>query len=155
VITLALLVLFYLYRETDVWLQLLGNTAKTKGAFAEAIRGESIFRTPANTWCNLAYVLVGLYILAYAWWDARRETTEQDPYAVRRPALMGLFGVACLVLGFGSGLMHASLTSLGHKSDVFGMYFSMSALIALHWARLIPDIPFGQRRVPAKEPTSD
>jgi hypothetical protein len=39
-----------------------------------------------------------------------------------QPALMGLFGVACIVLGFGSGLMHAAMMPLGHKLDVFGMF---------------------------------
>jgi len=35
---------------------------------------------------------------------------------------MGLFGVACVVLGVGSGLMHAAMMPWVHKLDVFGMF---------------------------------
>lgn len=120
---------------------------KSAHAFAEAIH-PGIFRTRANTWTNLSYVLVGLYVVAFAWWDARKETTEHDPYAVQQPALMGLFGVACFVLGIGSGLMHASMMPLGHKIDVFGMFMTLAALIALQWARWVPVVPFAKRRWP-------
>lgn len=143
VFMVALAILYYAYRDTDVWYLWFGEPLKTRHAFAEAIRG-SIFRTQANTWSNVGYVLVGLYIVAYAWWDARRETSAHDPYAVRQPALMGMFGVACIVLGIGSGLMHAAMTGWGHKADVFGMFISMSMLIALQWARWIPAVPFSR-----------
>ncbi len=145
--TFLLVVLYYFYGNTDVWFLLYENTLKSSGSFAETPR-PSIFRTPANTWSNLGYILVGLYIIAYAWWDARRENTEQDPYAVRTPALMGLYGVACIVVGLGSGLMHASLMGFGHKMDVLGMFFVFVALIALQWARWIPFVPFTNRRWP-------
>jgi hypothetical protein len=48
VITLALLVLFLLYRDTDLWLRWTGNIPKSEGTFAEAVR-PGVFRTPANT----------------------------------------------------------------------------------------------------------
>jgi len=60
----------------------MGNTAKPRGAFAEAVY-PGIFRTRANTWSNPGYFLVGLYVIAFAWCDARRKTTEHEPYAVR------------------------------------------------------------------------
>lgn len=64
VITFALLVLYGLYRDTDVWFLWFGNPLKTQHAFAETIR-PGIFRTRANTWTNLSYVFVGLYVVAY------------------------------------------------------------------------------------------
>ena len=146
-ITFVLLVLFCLYRDTDIWFIWMGYPLKDRSAFTEAMHS-SIFRTPANTWSNLAYIFVGLYIVAFAWWDARRKTTEHDPYAVRQPALMGLFGVACIVVGIGSGAMHASMMPWGHKADVFGMFLTFIALIALQWARWVPFVPFTNRRWP-------
>ncbi len=140
-LTLILLALYFYYQETDVWFLWLGHPLPENHVFNEATRA-SIFRTPANTWTNLAYVLAGIYIAAYAWWDARRDASESDPYAVRQPALMGLLGIACIILGFGSGAMHAALMGWGHKLDVFGMYISMSTLIALQWARWLPSLPF-------------
>ncbi len=148
VLFLVLLVLFILYRDTDIWYLWFGNQPKDQHAFAEAIT-PGIFRTRSNSWSNLAYVLVGIYIVTYAWWDLRRTTTDRDPYAVRQPALMALYGMACIVLGFGSGLMHASMMPFGHKADVFGMFFTFAALIALQWGRWIPYVPFTNRRWPS------
>lgn len=148
VLVLILLVLFVIYRETDIWYLRFGSELKDHHAFAEAIT-PGIFRTPANTWSNLFYIFVGLYIVVYAWWDARRPTTKHDPYAVRQPALMAHYGFACIVLGFGSGLMHASLMSFGHKADVFGMFYVFVVLITLQWGRWIPYLPFSNRRWPS------
>ncbi len=145
---LVLLVLFILFRNTDIWYLWYGNEPEDHHAFAEVVT-PGIFRTRANTWSNLAYVFVGLYIVAYSWWDARRTTTERDPYAVRQPALMALYGLACIVLGFGSGLMHAAMMGFGHRADVFGMFFVFVTLIALQWGRWIPYLPFSNRRWPS------
>lgn len=152
--TLATVVLYLVYRDTDVWTQWLGDSgwgawpSGSETHFAERIRPESVFRTPSNTFSNLAYVYVGFYILAYALWDFRRETGPAAPYAIRQPALMALLGFACMFLGFGSGFMHASLTSLGHWYDLLGMYGSLAAVIALHWGRWAPSVPLGTRRLP-------
>lgn len=147
VVCSILLVLFFLYSDTDVWFLWFGNSLPADHVFAEAIH-PGIFRTCANTWSNLGFVFVGLYVVAFAWWDARRKTTECDSYAVRQPALMGLFGIACIVVGFGSAAMHASLMSWGHLSDVFGMFIVFLSLIVLQWARWIPVVSLGGRRWP-------
>lgn len=153
-ITLATIVLYAVYRDTDVWTQWLGDTgwgawpSGSETHFAERIRPESIFRTPSNTFSNLAYVWVGLYILAYAAWDYRRGENLAAPHAVRDPALMAFFGLFCVFLGFGSGFMHASLASLGHWYDLLGMYGSLAAVLALHWGRWLPSVSLGKRRLP-------
>lgn len=144
-ITLGLFVLYMIYRDTDVWYVWTGTPLRLEHAFAEQVRG-SIFRQPANTWSNLGFVLVGLYLMAYGWWDYRRDLPEDAPYALRQPALMVNFGLACVVLGFGSGFMHAAMNSLGHRLDVFGMFISVSALIALQLARRFPTLPLGAWR---------
>jgi len=134
IVTLALLILYYIYRDTDVWYLWAAQPLQLQHAFNEAVQ-PSIFRQPANTLSNLGFIFVGLYMVAYAAWDARRDTQSTDPYAVRHPALMAFFGIACIVLGIGSGLMHGAMTSWGHKADVYGMYITMTALIALQWGR--------------------
>lgn len=142
VIMSIMLALFVLYRDTDIWFLCYGYSLPADHVFAEAIH-PGIFRTCSNTWSNMGFVFVGLYVVAFAWWDARRKTTEYDSYAVRQPPLMGLFGIACIVVGFGSTAMHASLTPWGHLSDVFGMFFVFLSLIVLQWARWIPDLSLG------------
>lgn len=151
--TLGCIALFYAYRNEDVWARWLGKGAAAWPAgnethFGERITGASIFRTPANTVSNLAYAYVGFYVLAYALYDFRRKTAAPDPYAVRQPALMAYFGCVCVLLGFGSGFMHASLTSTGGWYDIYAMFGSLVAIIALHWARWIPAIPLGSNRLP-------
>lgn len=147
VIMTIMLVLFVLYKDTDIWFLCYGYSLPEDHVFAEAIH-PGIFRTCSNTWSNMGFVFVGLYVVAFAWWDARRETTKYDCYAVRQPSMMGLFGIACIVVGFGSTAMHASLTPWGHLFDVFGMYIVLLSLAALQWARWIPDVPLGGRRRP-------
>lgn len=144
---LFLVLLYLVYRDTDVWLVLSDTPLRSKHAFNEAVYG-SIYRQRANTLSNIGYVLVGLYVIAYAWWDFRRPTKDTDPYAVRHPALMGLFGLTCMELGIGSGLMHAAMSSWGHKLDVLGMVATLAALFALHWARWIPSVRIGGRCLP-------
>ena len=145
--TLVLVVLYLIYRDTDVWMILCDTPLPAKHGFNEALHA-SIYRQRANTLSNLAYVLVGLYVIAYAWWDYRRPTKETDPYAVRHPALMGLFGMTCIELGIGSGLMHAAMTPWGWKLDVLGMIAPLSVLVALHCVRWVPSIPLGGIRWP-------
>jgi len=152
-ITLSWIVFYFTYRDANVWQHWLGSDGGqkwptgTETHFYERIYPNSVFRTPANTWSNLGYVLVGLYILAYALYDARRATTQTDPNAVRQPALLAYLGVFCIILGFGSAFMHASLTSEGHWADVFGMFGSIVALIALHWGRWCPTLTVGSYQV--------
>lgn len=146
-ITLLLVILYLIYRDTDVWMNYSNHPLGGKHAFNELVYG-SIYRQRANTLSNLAYILVGLYVIAYAWWDYRRPTTASDPYAVRHPALMVYFGLTCIVLGIGSGLMHAAMTPWGHKLDVLGMVATVTALAALHWARWIPAVPVAGRNLP-------
>lgn len=145
---LLLVVLYFIYRDTDVWMLLSDSPLRKKHAFNEAVYG-SIYRQRANTLSNIGYVLVGLYVIAYAWWDYRRPTSESDPYAVRHPALMLLFGITCIELGFGSGLMHAAMNSWSHKLDVLGMVATVTALAVLHWARWVPGVRVSGRFLPS------
>lgn len=154
VVTLITVVLYYTYRETDVWAQWLGDDGPqrwpqgTETFFNERIRAASIFRTPANTFSNLSYVFVGFYVLAYALWDFRRPLGPNAAYALRKPPLMVYFGIVCIGLGVGSAYMHASITGIGGWWDILFMFGSLVGIIAIHWARWIPEIPLGAFRLP-------
>ena len=114
-IMLLWVVFYYAYRDANVWLHWLGSDGAQKWPtgnethFAERIHPNSVFRTPSNTWSNLGYVFVGVYILAYALYDFRRPTSESDPYAVRVLALMYYNGLLCVGHGFCTGYIHAVL----------------------------------------------
>jgi hypothetical protein len=154
-VTLATVAFYYAYRDANPWLQWLGSDgaqrwpAGSETHFNERIFPFNVFRTPANTFSNLGYVFVGLYIVAYALWDFLRPVGEHAPYAIRRPALMVYFGLVCVFLGFGSAFMHASLTGIGGWFDILAMFGSLVAIVALHWGRWFPEIPLGKYRLPS------
>lgn len=136
-VALALLAAWLAWSEADVWAGWVEAEECRAPRYAERVVIASVFRTRANTWSNLAYVLVGLYALALAAHDAR----APGPGQVRRtPALSALFGLGCLVLGAGSSLFHASLTRVGQHLDVAAMYLPLLALLAVSASRLSPRI---------------
>jgi hypothetical protein len=148
-VTAAVAVLFYAFRDAPVWDTFMSSGEFRKPAYSEAIYPNSIFRTRANTWSNLAYVLPGLYAIALGFWDWRRKPEPTAPYVVRQPALGMLYGVACIYLGVGSGIFHASLTRWGQQLDVAAMYSPLVVLVAIHWARWLPRVRLGRRALPA------
>jgi hypothetical protein len=107
-------------------------------AYAERVDINEVFRTQANTWSNLAYVLVGLYGIAIGCHDLRRKRPAEGNYLTSTPAMTVLFGVTCCYLGFGSGLFHASLTRWGQQLDVAAMYSVLTVFIAISVGRWIP-----------------
>ncbi len=106
--------------------------------YREQVNIDAVFRTRANTWSNLAYIVVGLYAVALGWHDRRLPLTDRCGYLLRTPALSVMFGFACCSLGFGSGLFHASLTRIGQQIDVAAMYTPLLVLIALNIGRRVP-----------------
>lgn len=73
-----------------------------------------IFREPQNTVSNLAYVYVGVALL----------------FASRRMLSRGL-ALACIFLGVGSGLYHASLLPEWRMIDILGVYAVLFCLLPL------------------------
>ncbi|MCS6912921.1 MAG: ceramidase domain-containing protein [Myxococcales bacterium] len=78
-------------------------------------------REPANTWSNLAYVVVGLWLL----WRGRREGR-----------LTTVFGAASTVLGVCSGIYHASTNLLTQMLDFVAMYIYAGLPLVLNLRRL-------------------
>ncbi|HPA41871.1 MAG TPA: hypothetical protein PKV69_07650, partial [Candidatus Hydrogenedentes bacterium] len=120
--TLAVVAVFLLYHDVNVWEGWRESNELRKQAYGERLYMESVYRTRANTWSNLAYVLVGLYAVVLGVNDLRRKDGAGEGHLRRRPALGILYGVACCYLGVGSGLFHASLTHWGQQLDVAAMY---------------------------------
>jgi len=101
-------------------------TCLPNACFCEAI-GNSTIRQPINTWSNLAFVWVGLFIAVSA--------TPDRPLR-RSDALLLAF--ACVAIGLGSWFYHASLSFVGQWFDVMSMYL-LGVFMVLHAAaRLRP-----------------
>jgi hypothetical protein len=137
-VTLALAGLSGTGHDRNVWEGWRESRELRRPAYAERVHVNEVFRTRANTWSNLAYVLVGLYAIALGWHGLRHPRPDGAGYLVRTPALSLTFGLACCYLGAGSGLFHASLTRFGQQLDVAAMYAPLLAVIAVSIGRWIP-----------------
>ena len=126
------------YQGRGVWSGWAESAELRHPAYAERVYVDDVLRTRSDTWSNLAYVLVGFYVLALGWHDLRRQPPANAGYVIRTPAMSILFGLACCYLGFGSGLFHASLTRLGQQLDVAAMYSPLVVAIAINVGRWVP-----------------
>lgn len=137
VLSAALVVVWLQYAHVDVWSGWTAADELARPIYAERVHARSVLRTRMNTWSNLAFVLVGLYALALA---AHDRGAPAQGYVRRTPALSALFGAACVYLGAGSGLFHASLTRLGQQLDVAAMYAPLLALLSISAGRALPRV---------------
>lgn len=138
---LLLLVAFFIWRDVNVWVGFEASGELRKQGYAERIYESSVFRTRANTWSNMFYVIVGLYAIFLSLRDRSLNWKEKDGYLVNTAPLGILYGVACCYLGFGSGLFHASLTHIGQQLDVAAMYSPLVVLWGINLGRWIPRFP--------------
>lgn len=129
------------YQNQNVWSDWVASHDLSNSNYSERIHPTDLFRTRSNTWSNLAYVLVGLYGIAFGWNDLRSTPPRGRNYLIDTPAMSFLFGVACIYLGISSGLFHASLTRWGQQLDVGSMYAPLLACIAINIGRHFPLLP--------------
>ncbi len=138
VFALALIWINHRYQGQNVWQNWVESNEFRKPIYTEAIHAADLIRTQANTWSNLAYVLVGLYCIALGLRDRRHLSATHRNYVLDTPAMSFLMGVACCYLGIGSGLFHASLTRWGQQLDVGAMYTPLLVCIAINLGRYLP-----------------
>lgn len=107
-------------------------TCLPNNCFCESLR-KGFIRQPINTYSNLAYLLIGLLILAHARSDNARTNlmSSHRAYPI-------VFSIATMVIGVGSFFYHASLTFIGQWFDVMGMYLFASFALLYNLARLRP-----------------
>ena len=70
--------LFMVYADKPVWEGWRASGELQRPVYGERIFVDSIFRTRANTWSNLAYVFVGIYVMVIGIFDWRRSAPMED-----------------------------------------------------------------------------
>ncbi len=135
---LVALVSLALYFAPSAWATWQPATCMPDHCFCEAQRAGFI-RQPINAYSNLAFVLVGLLILANARDDWRRGLRANAMQTQR--AFPMILGVSTIVIGVGSFFYHASLTFVGQWFDVMGMYLFASFALVYNYLRLRPIRP--------------
>jgi hypothetical protein len=78
--------------------------------------------TPFNTWTNLGYMLIGLFI-----WNQMRKSQSR---------VLRFFGPAMFIVGLSSLIYHASLNFYTQIFDFFGMYTFCVLLIMFNLSRV-------------------
>jgi hypothetical protein len=76
---------------------------------------------PANTWSNLAYVIVGIWLIRLAYKEGHRA--------------LAAVGVIEILIGIGSFFFHMSSTHLGEVVDVGAMYLLVGYALVINLAR--------------------
>jgi len=101
--------------------------------FCEAIR-PGLVAQPANTWSNVAFVVVGLLIIAHGGTNTARRPVSP----ITRRGSAAVYGAAAVVTGLGSMFYHASLTFVGQFCDVLGMYLFAAFILLYAVGRVRP-----------------
>jgi hypothetical protein len=114
------------------WASWQPATCLPNNCFCEPLRAGFI-RQPINTYSNLAYILVGLLILA----STRSDPARANLLSSHR-AYPLVFGGATMAIGVGSFFYHASLTFVGQWFDLMGMYLFANFALMYTLARLRP-----------------
>jgi len=115
------------------WAAYVPASCTATRCFCEAPRTGMLLQQPANTWSSFGYVLIGSLMLALPY--------DRDPDSALSRISGRTLGVTAIVVGVGSGLLHATLTLWGQFFDVLGMYLVGSFLLvsAIARRRRIPD----------------
>lgn len=78
---------------------------------------------PANTWSNIGFIIIGIFIHRLA----SRSGQNQ----------LKVIGISSIVVGFGSGMFHASSTFFFEVFDLLGMFMIGGMLLCLNLQRLL------------------
>jgi hypothetical protein len=165
------------YDGADIWSQLgfIPSDELSAPIYAETVYPARFMRTSSDSWSNMFYVVVGVYIFQLGLYDSRRLVQEKDKsllpvtsglleirdgssngsggggggggYLIITPIYSLTYGASLVLLGFGSMFFHASLTKIGQQIDVTAMYAPLLLLAALAVSRWYPYV--SKARIPA------
>ncbi len=115
----------------DLWAGWPPDPCRATDCFCEPFQNRLV-RQPLAAYSNLAYVLVGVFVLA------SRPTAPSPGNALcAQPAYSILYGAMTIGIGAGSFFYHASLTRVGEWFDLMGMYALTAFLLLYNLTRLL------------------
>ena len=138
IILLLLTNAYHLLSGQDIWGRFpaaVGNAFQ----FCESNRMADLIRQPANTWSNLIYLLVGLFIFSVGIHDYKnKERKERPNFLVKYPLFTIMYAFACFYLFVGSFLFHASLTRYHQILDQSAMLVLTNVLLGFILYNIFP-----------------
>lgn len=133
--SLAALVFFNHFQDYTVWnnMKLAGGNAFK---FCEHNKMESSLVQTANTWSNLGFLIVGLFLVFVGIKDGKLKTENQANLLLKHPVFSIIIGVSILYLFVGSFFYHASVTYFFQMIDQTGMYAILLSFMAYNAFRI-------------------
>jgi hypothetical protein len=114
----------------DSWGAESDNGIGEEAGYCERIQA-GLIREPANTWSNLPFILVGLYVL----WRMQYDSRDGLPSLSNRSWFTLMYGMACVAVGVGSFAMHGFNTDWGGWLDLSGMMMYITMPVFYNFSR--------------------
>jgi Ceramidase len=137
--TVFMAVIWYFFKQSfdgAIWQDFVQSKSGLTSEYCEFDNKNSLFRQNSNTFSNLIYFFVGLFIVL----QCRIRTNKHlQNKLLTFHALSVLMGSCFIYLSFGSALFHASLTYFGQRVDMNGTYSISIALLGIAFYQLIPN----------------
>ncbi|WP_373513106.1 ceramidase domain-containing protein [Persicitalea sp.] len=123
--TAAMLIIYFLlntFLDGSVWSGMVVSKSALTTEYCEYNNVQRFFHQNINTYSNLAYFFVGVFICALAWQDNKNQSSTDLNWLQKFPLLSFLMGGSFIYLSIGSAFFHASLTWMGQSVDMNGTY---------------------------------
>lgn len=114
-----------------VWAGMQISQSAVTVEYCEFNRVDRLFHQPTNTYSNLVYFYLGIFILGIAQEDAKNRGKLKPNRMQEFPLLSALMGACFVYLSVGSAFFHASLTYVGQRVDMNATYAIMLTLVGI------------------------
>lgn len=140
---LSSILFFNIYQNQAIWesMKVAGGNAFEFCEFNNL--GNSIVQT-ANTWSNLGFLLVGMFLIFLGIKDTAVKHEERANLLLKYPMFSILMGASIVYLFIGSFFYHASVTYFFQMLDQTGMYAIVFSFMGYHFFRLMPTVKFNK-----------
>ncbi len=108
--------------DGKVWDGLQVSQSAITGEYCEKDNTAKLFHQSSNSYSNLAYFFVGIFILIISSASFGRKNPIVKNRLENFPALSYLMGICFIYLCFGSAFFHASLTWISQRVDMNGTF---------------------------------
>lgn len=114
-----------------VWAEMQISQSALTVEYCEFNRVDRFVHQPMNTYSNVVYFYLGVFILGIAQEDAKRQGQWKPNRLENFPLLSALMGACFVYLSVGSAFFHASLTYAGQRVDMNATYAIMLTLAGI------------------------
>jgi hypothetical protein len=126
---------FPTYALIQPWRGLQPATCMPDRCFCERLH-VGVIRQPINTWSNLAFISVGVTVLAVAVRDFTLATPKRANPMRTNFVYPIIYGAVTILIGLGSMLYHSSLAFVWQTVDVTSIYLLASFMLLYNLSRM-------------------